>query len=376
MATLIRCPRCKSETDASSAKPGSVIKCVHCRGDMRVPDAPKAAGGPATSGGRQSVLFRRMTNATVPGQRGRGAVTSGAERGASGRGTDMSGIYTGLGIVAIIGIIVAIGLVMKGKGTPETPVKPRKEVAGPRTPIPPPAPPAPPPVVEPAKPPNVTAAAHWEPDAMSFVLAGVRPIQTEAAAEKDAIHFIQKRDSARINGSPFRYLPFVINSLVTEDRDLARAAFNVLYDFCVHRELKFEDGKYPIDVSKVNNAEYRGYMFQHWTRWWSENASKLPDAPKNLEIIEKLDWVAHVREMQGGAYHDESTPQGIAFRKIKNLGRGAWPKLADLVDHDDLSIGQTASNVLSELTGHKMSRPTEVTRAEVKNAWLTWIRQN
>jgi hypothetical protein len=222
----------------------------------------------------------------------------------------------------------------------------------------------------------VTPSSNWEPDAAAFVLASVRPIPTEAAAEKDALHFIQKRDTARINNSPFRYVPFVINSLVSEDRDLARAAFNALYDFFESRGTKTDDGKNPVDVSKVNNAEYRAFIYQHMGTWWSQNASKLPDAPRNIETIEKLDWVAHVREMRGGAYHDESTPQGIAFRKVKNLGRGAWPKLAELIDHEDLTIGQTAAQVLTELTGEKKPRPTEQNRADVKNAWLAWIKQN
>src|SRR5688572_21058770 len=155
MATLIRCPRCKSENDASAARPGSVMKCSHCRGDMRVPDAAKSSapaggGGGRAGGGRQSTLFRRMTNATVPGQRGRTTPMPGGGggdgRGASDRGRDMSGLYLGGGIAALVAVIIAIGFVMKGKS--DEPVKGGTKRESARTPIQ--APPPPPPEALPA----------------------------------------------------------------------------------------------------------------------------------------------------------------------------------------------------------------------------------
>ncbi len=379
MSTLIRCPRCKSETDASAARPGSIIKCVHCRGDMRVPDLAKAPASGQKAGGRQSVLFRRMTNASVPGQRGRSVAIpggSGGDRGASGRGRDLSGLYLGGGILALIGVIIAIGVVMKSNKGPEPGVKggPRKEIA--RAPIqapPPPTEPAPPP--EPKKPPE-RVADSWEPNATEFVLASVKPILTESAAEKDGLNFIRTLNTSRILQSPFRYLPFVINSMVSEDRDLARATFQIVHAFCEERKILFADGSNPINIGKVNNAEYRAYMYQWMTQWWSEKASKLPDAPSNAKVVDQMDWVATVRQLIGGAYHDEDTPQRATFRKVKNLGRAAWPKLADVIDHDELSLGQAAAQVLTELTGEKKPRPNEQNKAEVKNAWIAWIEKN
>jgi hypothetical protein len=366
MASMIRCPRCKAETDASAAKPGSIIKCVHCRGDMRVPEAAKAAapgsrggsgGGGGAGGGRQSTLFRRMNNASMPGQKGRGASAPAAPgRGASDRGRDLSGLYIGGGVVGIIAIIVAIGVVMSGKK--EDPVKgpPKKEIAK-RAPVEPPPPP--PAATEPPPPPKVPdgAPVTWEPDAAGFVLESVKSISTDATAEKDALHFIRNNDTKRIMNSPFRYMPFVINNLINEDRDLAKASFNMLHAFCEERSVKFADGKNPVDMTKVNNAHYRGYIYQSMTEWWRSSASKLPDAPGNTAAVER-------------------TPQGVAYRKVKNLGRGAWLKLAELVDHEDLTIGQTASQVLTELTGEKLPRPNEQNRSEVKNAWIAWINKN
>ena len=388
MATLIRCPRCKSENDASAARPGSVMKCAHCRGDMRVPEEAKtpasaaAAGGRA--GGRQSTLFRRMTNATVPGQRGRTAPSTGGyggERGASERGKDLSGLYMGGGIAALIAVVIAIGLVMKSKGGDDPVAKGGgKGRSGNRAPLqaPPPLPPAPPP--EPVKPPDQRKKGpppSWEPDAASYTLESVKPLPTDPTAEKDALHFIRTKNSKLINRTPFRYLPFVINSLISEDRELAHAAFIVLNEFADDRKEYDSKGKPLLDLGWVNDAEYRGYTYMWWNnKWWPERASKLPDAPGNKAAVDKQDWVNLVRELKGGAYHDLETPQGVAFQKVKNLGRAAWIKLAELIDHDDLTIGQTAAQVLGELTGEKKPRPNEQNRAEVKNAWVAWIQKN
>ena len=169
----------------------------------------------------------------------------------------------------------------------------------------------------------------------------------------------------------------MINSLASEDRDLARAAFQVLYAFCEDRQIIHADGKNPIDMAKVNNAEYRGYMYGNWaSTWWPQSASKLPDSPANQGMVEKQDWVGLARAMVGGSFHIEDSPQGIAFRKVKNLGRTAWPKLAELLDHEELPLARSAAQALQELTGEKKPLPTEQNRAEVKAAWLAWIEKN
>jgi glycerate kinase len=380
MALMLRCPRCKSENDASSAKPGSIIKCLHCRGDMRIPDAAKAAapGGraPAAGGGRQSALFRRMTNATVPGQKGRGAPPPGSGggggRGASDRGRDLSGLYVGGGIAAIIAIIIVIGLVMSGKKA--EPEKPKKEIAkkAMSAPPPPPQPPPPPPPIAQAPALDKAPPSGWEPDANGTLLTAVRPVPTEAAAEKDAIHFIETSNTKRIFAQPFRYMPFVINALLSEDQKLATASFGILHAFCEERNIKFEGGKNPVELTHVNSAGYRGYVYSNWAaEWWPKNSHKLPDAPGQAGHVERTDWAALANEMKSGSYHDDTTPAGAAFKKVKNLGQAAWLKLAEIIDHDDLDIGRSAARALTELTGEKKPLPNEQNRTEVKNAWLT-----
>jgi hypothetical protein len=203
-------------------------------------------------------------------------------------------------------------------------------------------------------------------------------VPAEPANEKLAIDVIRAKNTKLVLQSPFRYLPWIINSLISEDRELARNALQLLYDFCEERKDFDSKGKNLIDMAWVNDAEYRGYTYSFWsTTWWPERAHKLPDAPGSKDAVNRMDWVALTRQLQGGAYHDESTPQGTAFRKVKNLGKAAWPKLAEMIDHDELPLGRTAAQVLIELTGNKISLPNETNRVEVKNAWLAWIaKQN
>jgi len=380
MSTLLRCPRCKSDVDASAAKPGSIIKCLHCRADMRVPDAPSASGAAKASGGRQSVLFRRMTNASIPGQRGRavaGPTFSGEGRGASNRGSDMSGLYMGGGIVGVIAIVVVIALMMSGKSSePGAQGGPKKLVVQ-RPPPPPPPPEAPP---EPVKPPSERGSgppSSWEPDAASRVVASVNPVPCESALEKEALGYIRAGNTDRINQAPYHFLPFVLNSLISEDRDLAKGAFAALAAFCQQQRILLTGEKNPIDLGWVNSAEYRGYIYQDWAgKWWSQSSRKLIDAPigaGELAAVDKVDWESQVRQLMSGSYHDSTTPSGATFLRVKAYGRAAWPKLANLIDHEDLGVGRAAAEVLNELTGQKRPRPTEANRAEVKAGWLSWI---
>ena len=376
MTTQIRCPRCKAETDSSTAKPGSVIKCVHCRGDMRVPDVAKS-GGPGIKGGRQSTLFRKMTNATVPGQRGRApSVPTGGGRPGADAPRDMSGVYKGIGIAGGIAAVIVIGILMKGK-SPE-PEKTTGKKSTPKTvaPLPPPPPP-PPPVDTKAEIEKSGAPPTYEHGADSLVHYSIKPLTpSDPAAEKDAMTFIKNVNMPRILATPYRYLPFVINSMISEDQAMAVASFQVLHGFCEEMKLYTSDGKNVIDLHLVNSPKYRAWMYQEWvTKFWPERSNKLPDSPGNKEAVERENWVELARRLQGGAYHTDDN-QGIAYRKVKSYGKAAWPKLVALIDHEELPVARSAGQLLNDLTGEKKPLPNEQNRTELRNAWTTWVEKN
>ncbi len=78
----------------------------------------------------------------------------------------------------------------------------------------------------------------------------------------------------------------------------------------------------------------------------------------------------------GGAFDDLSRPEGVAFKRVKDMGKGAYPHLVKYIDHEDPLLGRAAVAVLNELTGQKKTLPTEATRAKAKAEWEEWVKAN
>src|SRR6185295_2185029 len=154
MAKILKCPRCQEKIDVTDLSGGSTVKCEAC-GTMvklstgstqRVPQAapppPPPPAAPARKergttkmhkkdkgtaartnpgAGRQTDLFRKMSNAKAPGEGGR----------ARGGGEKAQGSNTGMMIAIAAAVIVVIGGVafalMSGH---ETPTKASKSSEG------------------------------------------------------------------------------------------------------------------------------------------------------------------------------------------------------------------------------------------------------
>lgn len=78
----------------------------------------------------------------------------------------------------------------------------------------------------------------------------------------------------------------------------------------------------------------------------------------------------------GGAFDDLSRPEGVAYKRVKDMGKAAYPHLAKYIDHEDPLLGRAAVAVLNELTGQKKPLPTEATKAKSKAEWEEWIKAN
>lgn len=382
MATLIRCPSCKFEIDATASKPGSIIKCANCKHDMRIPAGELKPEDVPRGMARQTPLFRKMSNVTAPGARGRPRGGP-SDRGAS---TQPGGYNNGLaiggavaGLAALIGIAV---LLMKNSGT-EAPSAPPKKLMARRTEE---APPPPPPAAGPEapKPPTSDSSgppSSWEPDASADVSASVKPVFADPARAQEAILLMKAGNTDQINNSPYSFLPHVINTLISEDKVLAHAAFRALASYCEHANIRDSKDKIPIELEWFNSARYRGYVYQFWAGpggWWEKKGAGLPDAPTSGggTNIDKVDWLGLARQLKGGGYHDRTTHQGVAFSKVRAFGKAAYPKLAALLDDEDVSLAADVNNVLNELTGQKMPKVTEANRSAVKALWIDWISRN
>jgi hypothetical protein len=100
-------------------------------------------------------------------------------------------------------------------------------------------------------------------------------------------------------------------------------------------------------------------------------------APSRVEEPSKARWDDLMTTLRaGGAFDDLSRPEGVAFKRVKEMGKGAYPHLVKYIEHEDPLLGRAAVAVLNELTGQKKPLPTETTRAKVKAEWEEWIKAN
>src|SRR5258706_11153877 len=109
MAKTLKCPRCQEKIDVTDLSGGSTVKCDACGtmvrlasgGTQKVPPAapppPPAApakkdrstkvrAGGGGGSGRQTDLFRKMSSAKAPGEKGRGGRGGGGEPAKSNTG--------------------------------------------------------------------------------------------------------------------------------------------------------------------------------------------------------------------------------------------------------------------------------------------------
>src|SRR5262245_14472824 len=143
MAKILKCPRCQEKIDVTDLSGGSTVKCEACGTMVRLasgstgkvpqaappppPPAParrergttkmhkKEKGtsrvGAAVGAGRQTDLFRKMSNAKAPGEGGR-ARGGGGEKQARGSNTGMIVAI----VAAVVVVIGGVAFALMGKG--------------------------------------------------------------------------------------------------------------------------------------------------------------------------------------------------------------------------------------------------------------------
>jgi hypothetical protein len=91
----------------------------------------------------------------------------------------------------------------------------------------------------------------------------------------------------------------------------------------------------------------------------------------------KANWDQLMQALRpGGGFDDLSRPEGVAFAKVKRMGKPAYPFLARYIDNEDVTLGRAAVVVLGELTGNKTPLPNDTTKVKIKADWEAWIKAN
>ena len=92
-----------------------------------------------------------------------------------------------------------------------------------------------------------------------------------------------------------------------------------------------------------------------------------------------VDWSKIMQSLRaGGAFDDPTRPEGLAFAKVRSMGREAYPHLLGYIDNEDTGLGRAAVAILNELTGRypRGQLPNENTKLAIKAEWEHWLENN
>jgi hypothetical protein len=187
-----------------------------------------------------------------------------------------------------------------------------------------------------------------------------------------------------------KWMPYIINGMISDNEVIARASFQALSDICVKNKISSsEEGfKNPVKLEYVNSAYYRAGDYTYWTEWYQkgqnrgelaarggaggdrENARVVGEDPARAKWDEIMQYLR-----AGGGFDDPKRPEGMAFQKVKNMGDGAYPYLLKYVDNEDILLAKAACRVLNMLMGKDLPMPTEATKGQVKSQWENLIKK-
>lgn len=171
---------------------------------------------------------------------------------------------------------------------------------------------------------------------------------------------------ADLVGQDLKWMPYIIEGLISDDEKIARASFQALSDYCLKRQISAcEDGfRNPVKLELVNSAYYRAGERAFWGEWWLHQR----------DAAAQIKWDEVMKSFRGGgAFDDPTRPEGLAFLKVKALGPAAYPRLVSYIENEDLIIGRAAVAVLNGLTGRSAPLPNEATKARRKTEWEDWL---
>lgn len=428
MAKILKCPRCQEKIDVTDLSGGSTVKCEAC-GTMvrlasgstgRVPQAappppPPPPPAPAqknrgttkmhkkdrttsvrTGGagpGRQTDLFRKMSNAKAPGEGGRRG-GGGGERQAKPNNTGMIIAIAAAALVIIGGAAFAL---MKGGGEHEkggsktsestgTPKKKKKDE--PKSTAK--AAPAP-------LPPSDTGV--FKPGARGMIDKATTPTMPNITADgRTAYEALVSSKVADVVAQDYNWVTYVIDGMLSDNEAVAKGSMEAMHNIIKKHKLDSSQsdlGKNP-NIGGFNMPEMRSGEYTYWAQWyftvsarnaiatWREESGGGATAGGGNDPAPRVapgnaateSWEETLKKCRSGGFHNSSNPEYYEFQRIKGMGKAAYPHLIRFIDHEDTSLGSTAVLILKELSGRseQPSRVTEANKGKIKEDWEGWLR--
>ena len=418
MAKILKCPRCQEKIDVTDLSGGSSVRCDACGTMVKLasgatgrvpqaappPPAPAAAAAKpkdrstkmraAPSPGRQTDLFRKMSNARAPGEKGRA-------RGGGGGDKDSGGMKPGMIIAIAAAAIVVIGgvafAVLSGKdggaakgstsertkdkeGTTGSKKKKKDEPSKPYTPAP--------------LPPSDTGV--FKPGARGLAGVGkdVPDMRCAPEAKQTYEGMVSSGKVAEVVNQDYTWVTYVIDGLLSDNEAVAKGSMDAMHQIIVKRKLdaRMSDLSKSSIIGGFNMPEMRSGEYTYWAQWWftksardavagwAEGAGADPSAAGSPKVTPgnaaTEPWEETLKKCRSGGFSNQSNPEYWEFQKIKTMGKSAYPHLVRFIDNEDTSLGTTAVLILKELSGRSeaTSRVTEANKGKIKEDWEGWIK--
>jgi hypothetical protein len=420
MAKILKCPRCQERIDVTDLSGGSTVKCEACGTMVRLPSGatgkvpqatppPPPPAAPARSGknttkmhkkdrgtsrvgaapGRQTDLFRKMSNAKAPGEGGRSR--GGSEKQVAGNNTGMIIAIAAAAIVVIGGVAFAVlggkekdsGKASTSEGTAGAKKPPKKKEEPKKASVAPTPPPS--------------QADTFKPGARA--LAGVGKDVPDMRCNPDSKQTYEGMVSggkvADVVAQDHSWITYIIDGLLSDNEAVAKGSMEAMHQIIKKRSLdaRMSDlAKNPI-IGGFNMPEMRSGEYTYWAQWWFTKSARDavagwaeggtpaaggdPAAPRVAPGNAATEpWEQTLRNCRSGGFHNSSNPEFYEFQKIKSMGKAAYPHLIRFIDHEDTSLGTTAVLILKELSGRSEQphRVTEGNKAKLKEDWEGWLK--
>jgi hypothetical protein len=429
MAKILKCPSCQERIDVTDLSGGSTVRCEACGTMVRIasgstgkvpqatPPPPPPPPAPArkergttkmhkkdkgtgvrTAPGRQTDLFRKMSNARSPGEGGR------PRGGGGGGGGEQKGSNTGMIIAIAAAAIVIIGGVafaVLHKSEPEHPkasagkdrdsekttgtkTKKKKEDAPKASVSPTPGP---------------SSSDTFKPGARAMAGVGkdVPDMKCNPDAKATYEGMVTGGKVAEVVGQDYNWITYIIDGLLSDNEAIAKGSMDALHQIILKRKLdaRMSDLAKQSVIGGFNMPEMRSGEYTYWAQWWFTKSARdavadwkagagatgggggdspAPSVAAGNPATEP--WEQTLRNCRSGGFSNSNNPEFYEFQKIKAMGKAAYPHLIRFIDNEDTSLGTTAVLILKELSGRSEApgRVTEANKAKIKEDWEGWLR--
>lgn len=424
MAKILKCPRCQEKIDVTELSGGSTVRCEACGtmvrisgGTQQIPKAappPPPAAAPRERGttkvrkpgdktstkvranpgaGRQTDLFRKMSNARSPGEGGR--PRGGREKDAAG------GMNPGMIIAIAAAVIVVIGgaaYAVLGKkdsgsgksgssaGREKDPSKDKKKKDEAK------------PAAKAYTPPPPSDTGTFRPGARAS--AGVGKDVPDMKCNPDSRQAYEAMVTGgrieEVVNEDYKWILYVFDGLLSDNEAVVKGTCEALHKIIVKRKLDASQsdlGKSPV-MNGINMPEIRGGEYTYWAQWWmmlpnrnaiatwaeqagADPASTKPGGSTVIGNAASEDWAKTLAECRSGGFANSSNPEYYHFQRVKSMGKSAYPKLVEFIDNEDNTIGKAAVLMLMELTGRTdaNSRVNDGNKGQLKADWAEYIKK-